>query len=63
MLGTTTHLNIINSHVAMIKYHMHCPIFMACVSAAVMSYPYTVCKLPGCFSYKWPGYEASILFT
>ena len=49
-----------NSHVATIKYHIHYPIFMAFTGAAVislMSYLYTG-KLPGCFSYKWPGYEA-----
>ena len=38
----------------------HYPIFMAFTGAPVISltsYPYTG-KLPGCFSYKWPGYEA-----
>ena len=38
-------LHIMNSHMAIIKYHMHYPIFMACTGAAVIfmtSNPYTV---------------------
>ena len=36
------------------------PIFMACTGAAVISvYILNPGKLPGRFSYKWPGYEAS----
>ena len=42
---------ITNSHVVTIKYHMHYPIFMACMGGAVislMSYPYTVCTRVSC---------------
>ena len=45
LLATITCLHITNSIVAMIKYHIHYPIFMACTGGAVISlisYPYTV---------------------
>ena len=49
-------VHITNSHLATIKHHMHYPIFMACTGAASLN----TGKLPGHFSYKWPGYEASV---
>lgn len=50
------HLHITRSHVTTFKYHMHYPIWMACVSAAVISVTYldiVTRKFPGGFSYKW----------
>ena len=52
-----------HSHVAMIKYHMHYQILMACTGAAVISftsYPYTVLTRVSYQSvsiYERPGYK------
>ena len=51
VLLATTCLHITNSHVAMIKYHMHYPIFVAHTGGAVISltsYPYTVWTRVSC---------------
>ena len=66
MLATTTHLHITNSHVASIKYHnyalsnIHGLCGCSCNLFDVVSvYSLNPGKLPGRFSYKRPGYEAS----
>ena len=63
-------LHITNSHVATIKYHnvMHYPIFMACTCSCnlfdvISIYSLNMGKLPGRFSYKRSGYEASQVRT
>ena len=57
-------LHIMKSHVATIQYPMHYPIYglyrWSCNLLNIISvYSLNLGKLPGRFSYKWPGYEAT----
>ena len=65
LAGNNNTLAHYEQSMATIKYHMHYPISMACMSAAVIIfevisiYSLNPGKLPGHFSYERPGYEAS----
>ena len=51
-----------NSHVATIKYHMRYPWLVRCscnLLDVISIYNLNMGKLPGRFSYKWSGYDAT----